>query len=363
MPHRRRRLAHLYAALHPCGPPVHPVETSSATTTTSLLEPETVDSMEWAELRHSLSQGTLVTRSLSKSVVRTLMLPSAEEPTESERIMASLPRDIGLGDTPRPLLDEATGTSTPEKLDWLRSLRDQAAAAHDYQRASYIHQLHDCLKPKPILMLQDCAPAGVEAKAEFFLNNGFVCVENALAGAALTRAQRAWADFERPSKDVWLSARQHNHGIARHSFRDAEAGYPVVARKWFGITGLTYSQPSNVNPVSKPFLELDDAFLDLVDHSDEVWQTAERVLCGPNANDLEPERLAQRGTVRCTGVGPRTYPSDADAEGYTYWHRDSARPDAWPFPTTRIIKMFLYVIVEALELRLLTRPMIVCAVS
>ena len=25
-----------------------------------------------------------------------------------------------------------------------------------------------------------------------------------------------------------------------------------------------------------------------------------------------------------------------------YWHRDTARPDAWPFPTTRVIKMFLY---------------------
>ena len=67
-----------------------------------------------------------------------------------------------------------------------------------------------------------------------------------------------------------------------------------------------------------------------------------QVLCGPGpvGVDLEPER--PRGTVRCTGFGPRTYPSDADAEGYTYWHRDSARPDAWPFPERRVIKMFLY---------------------
>lgn len=308
----RQRLARVHAALHAAN---H----GSSTTTAVLAEPEVkIDSADWDELCRSLSQGTLVTRSLPPSVVRALMQPSVEEPTETESIMASLPGDIGLGDTPRPLLDEASGTSTPEMLEWLRRLREQAAAAHDYRRASYIHQLHECLTPKPALTLQDCAPEGVLAKAEFFLKNGFVCVENALDGAALSRAQAAWAEFERPSKETWLSARHHNHGIARHSFRDADAGFPVVARKWFGITGLTYSQPANVNPVAKPFLELDDAFLDLIDYSDEVWQTAERVLCGPNGNDLEPERLPQRGTVRCTGVGPRTYPSDADGEGYTY---------------------------------------------
>lgn len=32
----------------------------------------------------------------------------------------------------------------------------------------------------------------------------------------------------------------------------------------------------------------------------------------------------------------------AGLQGYTYWHRDSARPDAWPYPQNRIIKMFLY---------------------
>jgi hypothetical protein len=105
-----------------------------------------------------------------------------------------------------------------------------------------------------------------------------------------------------------------------------------------------------------------------------------------------------RGELRCTGASPRTYPPDADAEGYTYWcalscsagcaqlllppcfcvcqarrsseasvkeallpfrmkitiatphhviamhtcrHRDDQSPDQWPFPTGRQIKMFL----------------------
>jgi len=66
-----------------------------------------------------------------------------------------------------------------------------------------------------------------------------------------SRASDRWT--QRPSKDVWLDARCHNHGIARHSFGGADDGYPVVARKWFGITGLSYNGPG-VNPVAKPFL-------------------------------------------------------------------------------------------------------------
>jgi hypothetical protein len=50
----------------------------------------------------------------------------------------------------------------------------------------------------------------------------------------------------------------------------------------------------------------------------------------------------QRGTIRCDGCGPRTYPADADREGYTYWHRDHPDPSNWPYPARRNIKMFLY---------------------
>ena len=27
----------------------------------------------------------------------------------------------------------------------------------------------------------------------------------------------------------------------------------------------------------------------------------------------------------------------------TYWHRDTSRPDAWPIPTSRIVKAFIYI--------------------
>eukprot|EP01051_Picozoa_sp_SAG22_P034533 SAG22_NODE_15728_length_342_cov_0.839506_1_plen_82_part_01 len=82
-------------------------------------------------------------------------------------------------------------------------------------------------------------------------------------------------------------------------------------------------------------MELDPSFVDLIHNdsgpgSDEVWQVAEQVLAGPAPPGVDLERGPPggawgRGKVRCTGCGPRTYPTDADAEGYTYWHRDTAR--------------------------------------
>jgi len=88
-------------------------------------------------------------------------------------------------------------------------------------------------------------------------------VENVLSGDALARVQTAWAEWEAPSKATWLEARAHCSGIARHSFAASEEGWPVVSRKWFGITGLSYGANPSVNPVSRPFIELDPSFVRL----------------------------------------------------------------------------------------------------
>ena len=313
-----RRLAAVHAAL----------AAATETDTVTALDPA-IGTDEWDALCWELSQGTLDTSTVSPRAIRAMMQPSPAEPTETERIVATWDEqysDIGLGAPPRQLIDASTGTVTEEQLGWLRSLREKAVAEEDFRRAAYIHQLHETIRPKPPLTLQDCAPAGTEAKAEFFLRNGFVCVENALVGEALARCQAAWREWEAPSMEAWLDARRHNFGIARHSFGGAEEGHPVVARKWFGITGLTYNT-DNVNPVAKSFLELDPAFIDLIHNdsspgSDEVWQVAEQVLSGPGPVGVDLERGPPggnwgRGQVRCTGCGPWTYPSDADAEGYT----------------------------------------------
>ena len=80
-------------------------------------------------------------------------------------------------------------------------------------------------------------------------------MENVLAGETLARVQAAWDEWEAPSKAAWLDAREHNSGIARHSFTGSEEGHPVVTRKFFGFTA------------AKPFLQLDPSFIDLV-HND-----------------------------------------------------------------------------------------------
>ena len=270
-----RRLAGVHAAL------------AATETTSTVLDDVEVGTPEWDALCWELSQGTLDTSTVSPRTIRALML-TAEGATETERILATWEeqyRDLGLGEPPRPLIDVEAGSVTEEQLGWLRSLREKAVADEDFRRAAYIHSLYEIIRPRAPLTLQDCAPQGVEAKAEFFLRNGFVCVENVLTGNVLARCQEAWQEWEQPSMEAWLDARRHNFGIARHSFAGAEEGHPTVARKWFGITGLSYNT-DNVNPVAKPFLQLDTAFIDLIHNdsspgSDEVWQVAEQVLCGP----------------------------------------------------------------------------------
>ena len=43
---------------------------------------------------------------------------------------------------------------------------------------------------------------------------------------------------------------------------------------------------------------------------------------------------ANFGVLRCTGLGPRTTPPDADAAGYTYWHRGKCRAPSGIFFST-----------------------------
>ena len=125
-----------------------------------------------------------------------------------------------------------------------------------------------------------------------------------------------------------------------------EDGWTQVARKWYGITdahlqpehygapagGSVETAPgSNVWRDGKDFLEVDQAFMDVIDNP-RIADVAARVLVGPPdgtvlATGETDFWRPNRGVLRCTGASPRTYPPDADAEGYTYWHRDDQSPD------------------------------------
>lgn len=199
----------------------------------------------------------------------------------------------------------------------------------------------------------DFAPEGLEAQAQCFFDNGFVIVRNALPRIA--QIQTAWEHLELPAVEAWEECRRHGVGIARHSFGSTQDdAWPVMARKWFGLDDERLRpSPSPMSPTEgapgRSFVELDESFVDFID-APQIWPIAERVLIGPregasgHAVEVRNSDTWQgnRGELRCTGCSPRTYPPDRDAEGYTYWHRDEQKPDQWPFPKGRIIKMFFY---------------------
>ena len=126
---------------------------------------------------------------------------------------------------------------------------------------------------------------------------------------------------------AWEEAKEHCSGIARHYFQRADEGWSIVARKWYGPE-LRSAGPGSP---SVPFFESDPAFVDLID-CPRIVEVCEHILIG-RPDGTEYSRIPRkdrdagdvdfwqvnRGVVRCLGGGPRTYPSDMDGAGYTYW--------------------------------------------
>ena len=85
--------------------------------------------------------------------------------------MGSLPPDIELGAPPKRLLDGSGGV-TEATLSWLRSLEATAAGSARYERAAYIRDLIEVIRPQPKLTALECAPDTLEEQAQFFFENG-----------------------------------------------------------------------------------------------------------------------------------------------------------------------------------------------
>eukprot|EP01048_Picozoa_sp_COSAG05_P009090 COSAG05_NODE_724_length_7726_cov_2.123771_3_plen_599_part_00 len=278
-------------------------------------------------------------------VIRKLMT-AADGMTEVERRWAAeMPHDIELGAPPCPLQDGA-GRVTTAHMAHLRKLEAAAAKEGRYEDALYLSRLQGVIDPrKPQLTYEDCAPEDPAAAAQFFLDNGFVIVRGALPPDRLARVQAAWERFAGPGREAWEEHRRHcGPTIKRHYHESVEDGWQQVARKWYGITDFDTSLPNKPRQTT-PFIEMDEAFVDLIDN-ERVADVAERVLIGPpdgsltSTGDTDAWRT-NRGVLRCLGASPRTYPPDVDGAGYTYWHRDDQPPELWPYPTGRAIKMFM----------------------
>ena len=72
------------------------------------------------------------------------------------------------------------GSVWAEDLEMLRHQEQEAAQQQSYRHAQLLHDIRHALGPKPQLTLGDCAPTGVDAQLEFFLQNGFCILHNVL---------------------------------------------------------------------------------------------------------------------------------------------------------------------------------------
>ena len=270
-------------------------------------------------LMRALSRGELDVRGLPPDTVRSMMRPEPTQPSETEANMSGfMPyhgttrHNFGQPKLPLPeLWDDAAGGVSGAAVERLAELQREAAEAEEYEQAKTLKQLIRVLGPQPRRGALDCAPSGVEAKAQFFFDNGFVVcarpptpfppappalrsglcrrIENVIEADALQRLQAAWLQVEAEVLPEWEEARSHGVGISRHAFASMDDGRPGIGRK---TTGFDF----------KRLLALEPAALDPVDNP-ETLDVLSRVLVGPENYDYH----FYSGELRCTGAGPAIY--------------------------------------------------------
>ena len=161
----------------------------------------------------------------------------------------------------------------------------EAARDRQYRLAAQLRDTIDALTPRqPPLTLADCAPPTPELRRDFFWENGFCVLYGLLQGDALQRAQAAWLAAEPAAERAWQDATD-------------------------GSAGRHFSLP--------PLTELDDVFLDLVDHPSLV-SVLSHVAGDPSALDSEDGRPYNKyhGAMRySSAMQGLVVPPNAD--GYT----------------------------------------------
>lgn len=203
---------------------------------------------------------------------------------------------IPAGSSPRPrsclprlLQQDDDGIVVAEDFAELERLELSAAAVRDYHQAALMRYAIDALTPAQAAPTpQSCAPTGVDAQEAFFLENGFIVVDNVLGPEQLARAQAAWASVQPRAQAKWEA-------------QGRPEGY-------FDIPSL---------------LELDDAFIDMVDSPALVPLMARVTGFEDALNTRNP--ISVGGATGCTRVGKmsgRVVPSHADSSSYTWWHND-----------------------------------------
>ncbi len=186
-----------------------------------------------------------------------------------------------------------------------------AASEGDFRAAAALQDLLFVVKPKPLLSVEDCAPTDPDEAAAFFVENGFVCIQQLFSAPDLQRIQAAWQRAQEPARAMWAQAKSMGKGASglywenQKEIGEALPGFPH-GRLFFDI------------PVEQCFFaeaeqgDGDPILLDLID---------------PPKLVAVLHRIIGEDVVLC-GMQPRTVPPEQEG-GYTSWHSDSHAGVGW----------------------------------
>jgi hypothetical protein len=209
----------------------------------------------------------------------------------------------------------------------------RAAADGDFRLAAALQDLLFVAEPKPPLSVAECAPTDPDAAAAFFIENGFVCVEQLFDPATLLRIQQAWNRAQAPARALWEESKSMGTGHQGLSFEnqaeissDPRFQNLPHGRLYFDIPVEDYFFAEALEPDGDPVL------LDMID---------------PPKLLAVLEKIVGEDVI-CVGVQPRTVPPE-DEGGYTTWHNDSHAGAGWEQEqlgrgvAKRTVKAFIYI--------------------
>jgi hypothetical protein len=196
---------------------------------------------------------------------------------------------------------------------------EEAARGRDFRRAAALQDLLFVASPKPALTVDDCAPAGAEAAASFFVQNGFVCVRELFPPPLLKRIQSAWRRAQAKARTTWEEAKAMGHGgnaIFFENQQEIDAALAARRTDWTdaGSLAMLQSAPDRALPHGRLFFDIpvEDLF-------------AEALTEGANAallDVIDPPKLMDvlehivGDDALLSGVQARTVPPENEA-GYT----------------------------------------------
>ena len=201
----------------------------------------------------------------------------------------------------------------PQELARVHDAIAAAVAHRDFREAALLQDLLHVVDPKPSLTVEACAPELPEDARDFFLREGFVCVQNCFTQEHLWRLQEAWRRAQEEPQKLWEEARLVAGNFSGEDFQPS----PKFSKLPHGR--LFYDIPLDI------FLADYRRAYDRRTHHDKHRARTDAVLL----DLVDPPRLMKvlheviGPDVRLSSIQPRTVPAEQGPSegGYTSWHR------------------------------------------